>query len=66
MGAPWNRIRSEHRCRFRNLSVERRGTKCPLLISRLATHEKDLVREVVESIIIRHDANRWFKNEKAG
>ena len=34
--------------------------------SRLAPHEKDLVREVVESIIIRHDANRWFKNEKAG
>ena len=34
--------------------------------SRLGPHEKDLVREVVESIIIRHDANRWFKNEKAG
>ena len=34
--------------------------------SRLAPREKDLVREVVESIIIRHDANRWFKNEKAG
>jgi transcriptional regulator with XRE-family HTH domain len=32
--------------------------------SRLAPHEKDLVREVVESMIIRHDANRWFKNER--
>lgn len=34
--------------------------------SRLAPHEKDLVREVIESIIIRHDANRWFKGEKVG
>lgn len=33
---------------------------------RLAPHEKDLVREVVESIIIRHDANRWLKGEKVG
>lgn len=32
----------------------------------LAPRENDLVREVVESIIIRHDTSRWFKNEKAG
>jgi transcriptional regulator with XRE-family HTH domain len=33
--------------------------------SRLGPHEKALVREVVESIILRHDAKRWFKGEKA-
>ena len=34
--------------------------------SRLEPHEKGLVREVVESIIIRHDANRWLYDKKAG
>ena len=34
--------------------------------SRLPPHDKDLVREVVESIIIRHDANRWIRNQEAG
>ena len=34
--------------------------------SRLAQHEGDLSREVIESVSIRNDTNRWLRGEQAG
>jgi len=34
--------------------------------SRLGADEKRVIREVVESMLIKHESNRWHKQEEAG